>query len=42
MFQQVACDTLMRYARFDPALDADGNTIASFYTTTIQYRVSGG
>jgi hypothetical protein len=42
VFQQVACDTLMRYARFDPALDADGNTIASFYTTTIQYRVSGG
>ena len=36
-FQEVACDTLMRYARFEPALDAQGHAIASFYTTTILY-----
>ena len=38
-FQQVACDTLMRYARFEPALDAGGHAIASYYTTAILYQL---
>jgi hypothetical protein len=38
-FERVACEKLMRYALFDPALDKDGRPIASFYLVTIQYQI---
>jgi TonB family protein len=38
-FQSPACDVFRRYARFAPALDADGQPMASFYATTIVYTI---
>ncbi len=38
-FEEAACDLLMRHARFEPALDASGAPVASFYTTTLVYQV---
>ena len=38
-FERVACEKLMRYALFAPALDKDGRPIASFYPVTIQYQL---
>ena len=38
-FERVACEKLMRYAQFAPALDKDGRPIASFYLVTIQYTI---
>lgn len=35
-----ACDGMMRYARFDPALDAGGNAIPSSYSTAIVYKLN--
>jgi TonB family protein len=40
LFDQSACEGLMRYAEFEPALDAQGAPIASYYTTRIVYMVS--
>ena len=40
-FRQTACDILMRYARFDPALDANGRPVTSYYTTSIIYQPPG-
>lgn len=39
-FDELACKMSMRYARFEPALDADGRPIASFFTTSIIYTIS--
>jgi hypothetical protein len=39
-FQKTACDVLMRYAKFEPALDAQGQPIASYFITGILYRLS--
>jgi len=39
-FQQTACDILMDYAQFEPALDARGQAIASFYVTSVFYQLS--
>jgi TonB family protein len=39
-FEETACDTLMRYARFEPALDARQQPIASYYVTAILYQLS--
>lgn len=39
-FAQAACDALRQYGRFSPALDAQGNPIASFYPLTMFYRSS--
>jgi len=39
-FERVACQQLMRYARFAPALDKDGQPIASFYQTAIHYQLN--
>lgn len=36
-FQETACNLLLRHARFLPAIDADGNAIASFYLLSIIY-----
>ena len=38
-FERVACEKLMRYALFAPALNKDGRPIASFYQTAIQYQI---
>jgi hypothetical protein len=34
----VACRELVKTARFEPALDARGNAVASYYTTSIFYN----
>jgi len=34
----VACREIMKTARFEPALDAAGSPVASYYTTRIAYR----
>jgi protein TonB len=34
-----ACTGIQRYARFDPALDRNGNPIASTFSTRITYRL---
>lgn len=39
-FNRTACDTLMEHAQFSPALDAVGRPIASFFQTSIVYRLS--
>ena len=36
-FEKTACDRLMKFARFTPALDAAGKPITSYWTNTIQY-----
>lgn len=36
-FTSTACERMMRYARFEPALDADGHPTRGYYTTTINY-----
>ena len=37
-FEQVACAALTEYARFDPALDANGAPTFGFWSTTMVYR----
>lgn len=37
-FETAACTSAMRYARFDPALDAQGQPVASHWSTTIVYQ----
>lgn len=39
-FEEAACDQLLRHARFDPALDAVGNPIVSYWVTSILYLVN--
>jgi TonB family protein len=36
-FERAACERLMQYAKFEPALDASGSPVASYYVTTIYY-----
>lgn len=38
-FKVRACDVILKKARFQPALGADGAPVASFYTTAIIYRI---
>lgn len=40
-FERVACDNMMRFARFRPALDKDGEPIASYYRVSIYYGFEG-
>jgi hypothetical protein len=37
-FERAACASAMRYARFEPALDASGQPVASYFVTTIIYK----
>jgi len=37
-FEKAACRTAMNSARFEPALDAQGTPIASYFTTTVIYQ----
>lgn len=39
-FNDTACLQLLRHARFNPALDADGNPRSSFYETTLRYLIN--
>ena len=39
-FDEQACEIVMRYARFEPALDANGAPTESLWTTTIVYVIS--
>lgn len=36
-FDEHTCEVMMRHARFEPALDANGRPAASFWTTTVTY-----
>jgi len=38
-FERVACDNLTRHARFNPALDAQGQAIASYYQMSVIYAI---
>lgn len=38
-FRQAVCDTFTRRARFEPALDAEGNPMASYYVGTVHFRI---
>lgn len=38
-FETAACSGSMRYARFEPALDASGQPVASYFITTIIYQL---
>lgn len=40
-FERRACEILMARARFSPAIDAQGNAIASYYLMILSYRQSG-
>ena len=39
-FEKTACAGMMKAARFDPALDASGKPIASYYAATVVYMVN--
>ena len=39
-FNDIACLQLLRYARFEPARNAGGEPRASFYLTSITYKIS--
>lgn len=39
-FARPTCDSLLEHGRFEPALDADGNPIRSFWTTTVVYAIN--
>lgn len=38
-FDDAVCKSLLKRAEFDPALDADGNPIASFWRNTVQFQI---
>jgi TonB family protein len=38
-FRQAVCNTIARRAQFEPALDADGNPIQSYYVSTVSFRM---
>lgn len=38
-FDEQACDIVMRYARFEPALDANGVPTEDFWSTKIYYQI---
>lgn len=38
-FPDYACNTALRYARFAPAIDADGRPVATVFITTVSYQV---
>ncbi len=41
LLDTAACAGMMRYARFDPALDADGNPTSADYTAEVTYSLEG-
>lgn len=41
MFDRITCQQIVRRARFDPALDADGKPVRSYYTNTVRWVMEG-
>jgi hypothetical protein len=39
-FDELACELLLRYSRFEPALDGNGDPITSYWVTRVIYTVS--
>jgi TonB family protein len=37
ILQRAACDAMMKYSRFEPALDKDGEPMVSYFLTSITY-----
>lgn len=40
-FSRITCENLMKRARFEPALDAEGQAIPSYYVETIRFMIPG-
>jgi protein TonB len=40
ILDDAACKDMVRYARFEPALDADGNPISGSWSTRITYKLN--
>jgi hypothetical protein len=38
-FDAAVCDSLMRRARFTPALDAEGKPLISYYLNTVKFAL---
>lgn len=38
-FDKLACEKLLRYGRFEPALDASGTAVPSYYATTVVWFI---
>jgi Gram-negative bacterial TonB protein C-terminal len=38
-FDDAVCKSVMRRARFDPALDAEGKPLASYYRNTVRFQI---
>jgi hypothetical protein len=38
-FDNAVCKSLMRRARFEPALDATGTAITSYYRNTVRFQI---
>lgn len=38
-FDDAVCKSVMRRASFDPALDAEGNPLASYYRNTVRFQI---
>jgi len=38
-FDKAVCGSLMKRARFKPALDADGKPLASYYRNTVRFAI---
>ncbi len=41
-FDEAVCNAIMKRARFDPALDAEGKPVTSFYRQTVTFRIESG
>jgi hypothetical protein len=39
-FDKMTCDVLMRRAHFDPALDANGRPVPSYYLNSIRWMTA--
>lgn len=39
-FEELACALLLRHARFEPALDGNGDPIASYWVTQVTYQIN--
>ncbi|WP_375290502.1 energy transducer TonB [Qipengyuania sp.] len=39
-FRELVCDAIIKRARFDPAIDADGSPFASYHTSLVLFKLS--
>lgn len=42
LFDDLACELLVEHGRFEPALDAKGNPVASFHSVSVVYAMDAG